>query len=80
MERCGEKMHVALIDSTGYGLLESTDSAAGVHVENGCVYIVSPGSSLHKNGQKPGQVSLAHAVAREEHRSLQDFVLHLIPN
>ena len=79
MGRCGKKIHVALVDSTGHGLLQSKNSAAGVHEESDCVYIVSPGSSLHKNGNKPGQVSLAHAVAQEEHKSLRDF-LRLVVN
>ena len=78
MGRCGKKIHVALVDSTGHGLAQGPDSATGVHVEPDCVYIVSPGSSLHRKGYKRGQTSLAHAVAREEHKSLKDFLLLMV--
>ena len=58
--------HLALLDSTGWGLLESPSDPAGILVEDGCSFVVSPGSSLNVGGQHPGQVPLVQAVARGE--------------
>ena len=66
-------MHLALLDSTGWGLLSSPHVAAGVEVVEGCAYVVSPGSSLHGSGRRPGQVPLVQAVAREAHGALAPF-------
>ena len=60
-------MHLALMDSTGWGLLNSKAASAGAVIADECAYVVSPGSSLHGAGQHPYlQVPLVQAVAQEE--------------
>ena len=55
--------HLALLDSTGWGLLSSASAPARIVVDGGCAYAVSPGSSLHAAGQHRGQVhSVTHIV------------------
>ena len=58
--------HLALVDSTGWGLVGSPYASAGILEEDGCFYVVSPGSSLNVKGQQPGQVALVEAVALGE--------------
>ena len=72
-------MHVALLDSTGWGLLSSRhDSSRAVRVGQ-CTYVVSPGASRHGAGERPGQLSLVQAVAREETGLLQGFFASTLP-
>ena len=58
--------HLALLDSTGWGFLNSPHDPAGIFVEDGCAFVVSPGSSLSVEGQRSGQSSLVQAVAHGE--------------
>ena len=74
-------MHLALMDSTGWGLLNSKAASAGAVIVDECAYVVSPGSSLHGAGQHPYlQVPLVQAVAQEEAGVLAPFFCSHLSN
>ena len=66
-------MHLALLDSTGWGLLTSSEDPAKAVRVGQCIYMVSPGASLHDAGVVAGQLSLVQAVAEEENGLLEGF-------